>query len=64
MGTSMSTTQINTYNQGTLLLDMVDPARNVLVWRGVAERAVSNPSRASELAPDIAQKLLADFPPN
>ena len=64
MGTSMSTTQLNTYNQGTLLLDMVNPARNVLVWRGVAERAVSNAARASELAPDIAQQLLAEFPPN
>lgn len=30
-------TQVRQFTQGTLVVDLVDPARNVLVWEGVAQ---------------------------
>ena len=54
------------YTQGSLILDIIDPADNQLIWRGEASATVnqndSYEKREERLNSAVA-KLLANFPP-
>jgi len=39
-GGGMTTTTVRTYTEGTLILDVVDRAKNELVWRGSASTTI------------------------
>ena len=62
-GMSTSTVNVNSHNQGTLIVDLVDASNNQLVWRGIAEKSVNDAQATREQLQPIVQKLLADFPP-
>ena len=62
-GWGTSTASVNSYNEGTMVIDVIDAQRNELVWRGVANGAVDKPESAQEKIPETVAKLLADFPP-
>ena len=54
------------YEEGSLILDVVDAKTNKLVWRGVARAAVPEnpkPEERTKLVNEAVTKLLADFPP-
>ena len=63
-GASMSTPTIEQTTQGTLSLDMIDPARNQMIWEGTATNRVTDSIREnqSESVRTFIKAILADFP--
>jgi hypothetical protein len=60
-------TQVRHYDEGTLILDVVDAERNELVWRGTAKGEVdwfAEPEEKEARLQEAVQRLLAHFPPN
>jgi len=58
--------QIRTYEQGTLLIDVVDVASDTLVWRGVSSQALpdlSDPQRLTDHINNTVAAILKQFPP-
>lgn len=59
-----STTTVQNYRVGTLVLDMYSGESKRLLWRGVARRSVSDSSEARREELNAAiDKMLANFPP-
>ena len=59
-------TEVRTYDEGTLVLDVIDPVAKTLLWRGTAKSAVDpdrTPEEREAKIREAVQKLLADFPP-
>ncbi len=66
MGMSSSQTYVNEWNEGTLLIDIVEAAKDQLIWRGSATmelREGGTPEQSDANAYSVAQKLLKSFPP-
>jgi hypothetical protein len=59
-----STTTVETYKVGTLVVDLFDPKTKKLIWRGSASDALSNKSDRNirNLDRDV-QKMFDHFPP-
>lgn len=58
--------QVRTYDEGTLLIDVIDVASDKLVWRGVSSQALpdlSDPQRLTDRINETVEKILAQFPP-
>ncbi|MFQ5638886.1 MAG: DUF4136 domain-containing protein [bacterium] len=51
------------YKEGTLIVDMVDPNRKQLVWRGWAVGVVGNVEVSEEKINQSVTKILEKFPP-
>ena len=54
------------YEEGTMILDVVDAGTRKLVWRGTAVAALSpqpTPEQTTKLINEAVNKLLMDFPP-
>jgi hypothetical protein len=54
------------YRRGTILLDVVDPQTNTLLWRAVAQRVIdfdATPAQRAERIEHAVARMLADFPP-
>ncbi len=66
-GGGMSSTDVNYYDEATLVVDMIDATKKELAWRGTATGVVSksdlSQEEAQERANEIIGKILADFPP-
>lgn len=63
-GGGMATTQVNTFEEGTLIVDMFDSRTQKAIWRGTATGAVS--SKADKMETEIDKsldKMFAAFPP-
>lgn len=62
-----TTTDVNYYDEATLVVDIADAGQKELVWRGTATGVVSKSEKtqeeAQEGADDVINKILADFPP-
>ncbi len=59
-------TQVDTYDQGTLLIDVTEAASNKLVWRGISTQMVSEHSdheKSTRQITEAVKKMLAQFPP-
>lgn len=57
------TIRVRRIHEGTLVLDVIDRAKNELLWRGTATRALTDDSiRNLSQIRDTVQKLLASFP--
>ena len=56
-----------TYQQGTLVVDLVESANRHLVWRGTASGVISNPPPSGENAQNkmnqVVDKMFAKYPP-
>ena len=62
-----SSTSVSHYNQGTLVLDIVDPEEKELSWRGIASDVVqsySDPEALQEELDYVISIMFEDFPPN
>jgi hypothetical protein len=58
--------QVRTYEQGTLLIDVIDVASDKLVWRGVSAQALpdlSDPQRLTDHINATVAAVMAQFPP-
>ena len=66
-GMSTSTTYVDTWDEGTLIIDIVDPKENKLVWRGSAQGKVneyqSDPQDMQKNLNAAVDKMMANFPP-
>jgi hypothetical protein len=57
---------ITEYVQGTLIIDVIDPTSNKLVWRGTAGKHLDEASSVEEreqVMAEVIGKLLAQYPP-
>ena len=55
------------YEEGTLIIDVIDPGENRLVWRGSATRVLDRamtPERADEIVLEAVRKIFDRFPPS
>ena len=55
------------YQQGTLILDFIDPKTKNLIWRGVAEGVVparTSPEKSEKKINEVVQQMLKKFPPS
>lgn len=65
-GVSFSNRSTRTYQQGTLILDIVDGRENELIWTGQAVTEIkssTSPERRQRLIDDAIRKLFQRFPP-
>jgi hypothetical protein len=59
-------TQVQTYDQGTLLIDVTDGSSNKLIWRGISTQSVSehsDPEKITQSVNETVEKTLLQFPP-
>jgi hypothetical protein len=64
MGMGGSTTTIQKYNVGTLVVDMWDANAKRLVWRATASSTLStDPQKNAKKINEATEKLFKDFPP-
>ena len=64
VGTSMS--EVHSYQEGTIVIEIVDFKSNQMVWQGAAAGALTglnNPEDADEVVPKAVRDILAKFPP-
>jgi hypothetical protein len=54
---------LNTYTEGTIVVDVLDTKTRTLVWRGIAENAFSRPNPDDERVARIIAKVMSGFPP-
>ena len=63
-GFGSATTTVNTYQEGTFIVDLFDAKTKKAVWRGTATQDVSrNPEKQSKNIDKAAEKLFSKFPP-
>lgn len=58
--------QVVDYTEGTLILDIVDPAQKRAIWRAVSKgRVASNlsPTERTERIQTVVNRMLVEFPP-
>ena len=63
-GATMSTPTIEQTTQGALSIDMIDPARNQMIWEGTATTRVTDRIRENQdqAVREFVTAILADFP--
>jgi hypothetical protein len=63
-GATMSTPTIEQTTQGALSIDMIDPARNQIIWEGTATNRVTTRMQENqeESVREFIAAILADFP--
>lgn len=60
------TTEVREYEEGALVIDVVDARRNTLVWRGVGRlrlRGAPTPEQTSQRVREVVAEILGRFPP-
>ncbi len=62
-GTYASNTSVTYYNQGTLVVDMIDPKKKQLVWRGTASGTVQDRTEAQQKIPEAVTEIAKKYPP-
>jgi hypothetical protein len=58
--------RVQTYDQGTLLIDVTDGSSNKLIWRGTSTQSVSehsDPEKITQSVNETVEKTLLQFPP-
>jgi hypothetical protein len=66
MGMGTSQTQVVNYKQGQLIIDIILPENEILVWRGTAEGRIpknEKPEQREKGTQELIAKILANFPP-
>ncbi|MCP4466466.1 MAG: DUF4136 domain-containing protein [Halieaceae bacterium] len=57
---------IRQYTEGTFMIDIIDPASDQLMWRGIADRRLSpsaTPQECDLMVDSIVDAILSRFPP-
>lgn len=65
-GMMVGSTDVREYDEGTLILDVIDAETRNLIWRGTAKRAVSRnptPEESEAIISTAVAKILDKFPP-
>jgi hypothetical protein len=56
-------TNVRTYHEGTVIIDIIDRGENQLVWRGVGTSVVGKKSHSEEKIGQSMTRILEGFPP-
>lgn len=59
-------TSVSYYEEGSLVIDIVDTDKKELAWRGIGTRTIktfSDPEEMQQVIDETVTKILADFPP-
>ena len=60
----MSRTWSSNYNEGALILDLIDAKSNKLVWQGIGSGiSVDSPRAKQKEIPQIVAEIMANYPP-
>ncbi len=65
-GAGMGGTDVRQYEEGTLIIDMVDAQQKEMVWRGMASKALPSsptPEKIDKLIDDVIAKIFEKYPP-
>jgi hypothetical protein len=65
-GGGYADTRVSQYDEGTFLLDLIDPQRMQLIWRGSAQSRISkktSPEEREQRVREVVEKVLAQYPP-
>jgi hypothetical protein len=57
---------VSTYDEGILVIDIITPGNNELIWRGTGTRRISqhsDPEKTTMNVNEAVEKILAQFPP-
>jgi hypothetical protein len=60
------TTTVSYYQEGTLVIDVVDTKEMELTWRGIGTdtvKGIQDPDKMQERFDQVVTKIMADFPP-
>jgi hypothetical protein len=66
-GAGYTDTRVTQYDEGTLLLDLIDPQRMEMIWRGSAQSRIStttSPEERQQRVREVVEKVLAQYPPS
>ena len=65
-GTEISEAYIQrrVYQEGSLIIDIIDKEENQLAWRGSAEGVLNEGDDADELINSLVKEILKEFPPH
>lgn len=64
-GIGMNRTWTSNYNQGALILDLIDARTQKLVWQGVGSGiSVDSPKAKQKQIPQIVAEIMENYPPN
>lgn len=63
-GYTSASIQATSYEEGTLIIDLVDPILDQAVWRGWASAAIGNdPQQTANIIKEAVQKMFKKYPP-
>ena len=63
-GVGMNRTWTSNYNQGALILDLIDAKTQKLVWQGIGSGiSVDSPKSKQRQIPEIVAEIMANYPP-
>lgn len=63
-GVGMNRTWTSNYNEGALILDLIDARTNKLVWQGIGSGiSVDSPRAKQKQIPQIVSEIMANYPP-
>ena len=66
-GGGYAETRVTQYDEGTFLLDLVEPQKMELIWRGSAQSRIStqtSPDEREQRVREVVEKVLAQYPPS
>jgi hypothetical protein len=62
----MPTTTVSTYEEGKLVIDIVDPSTDKVVWRGIGTDSLDSfdtPAERTAYINDVIAQIMQNFPP-
>lgn len=65
-GVGVGTSNVDSYDEGLLIIDFTDDGNGELIWRGTGSKRLSGPSdplKTTEIVNTIVEKILAQYPP-
>lgn len=63
-GIGMNRTWTSNYNEGALIVDIIDSKNNKLVWQGIGSGiSVDSPKSKQKQIPQILEEIMANYPP-
>jgi len=63
-GVGVNRTWTSNYNQGALILDLIDAKTQKLVWQGIGNGiSVDSPKAKQKQIPEIVAEIMANYPP-
>ena len=63
-GIGMNRTWTNNYNEGALIVDLVDAKSQKLIWQGIGSGiSVDSPKSKQKQIPEIITEIMANYPP-